>query len=134
MSLSSFLLLQRSLERLCFVGFLPADAEILSADMTVRCEQTVLCLGQTELADDGIRTAVKDLCHRSRELLLAVAGGAEGVHANRNRLCHTDCVGELDLAPSRELCRDDVLGDVARVVRRASVNLCRSLPLNAPPP
>ena len=100
--------------------------------MTVRRKRTVFRLGQTELTDDGIRAAVKHLCHRGRELLFTVAGGAEGIHADRHGLRYADRVGELDFASSRELCRDDVLGDIARVIRRASVDL--SLPLNAPPP
>lgn len=55
-----------------FVGLFPLYAEILSADMTVGGEGLILGFGEPELADDGIRTAVKHLADRCGELLVAV--------------------------------------------------------------
>ena len=95
--------------------------------MTVCSQGSVLCFGKTELADDRIGTAVKDLAYRLADSVVAVLRGSEGIDKNRNRLCNSDRVGKLNLAALGKLCGYNVLCDISRIVRRAAVYLCRIL-------
>ncbi|CDB87766.1 putative uncharacterized protein PY07799 [Firmicutes bacterium CAG:170] len=82
---------------------------------------------QVERLDDGGRTEVEALAYQLAEMPVAELAGAEGIDQHGDRLRHADGVGQLQLALGGEAGCDDVLGDVARHIGRAAVNLGRVL-------
>ena len=95
--------------------------------MTVGGKRVILRLLQLQLGDDGIGAAVEYLIDRVGDRFVAVLGGAERVHHDGNGLGYADGIGELYLTFFGNAGCDHVFGDVARIVCRAAVNLCRVL-------
>jgi hypothetical protein len=82
---------------------------------------------EIELLDQHAGARVEGLEDRRGELVVGDHAGAERVDQHRDRLGDADGVGELDLAATGEARGDDVLGDVARVVRGRAIDLARVL-------
>ena len=114
-------------QRFRLVRLLPLHAEFLSAHVTVGGKRVILRLLQLQLGDDGVGAAVEYLIDRVGDRFVAVLGGAERVHHDGNGLGYADGIGELYLTFFGNAGCDHVFGDVARIVCRAAVNLCRVL-------
>ena len=102
---------------------LPGKIDIRAAEVTVGSRLSVDRAAQVQHADDACRTKVKVPADDPDNLLIVDLAGAEGIHIDRGRLRHADRVGELNFHAVRISCRDQVLGDIARRVRRGAVNL-----------
>src|SRR4051812_47665672 len=76
-----------------------------------------------QLFDDGGRLETENLLDCLCDRFVAGHAGAERVYRNRNRVRITNGIGELDFATLGEAGRDDVLGNIAAHVSRASVDL-----------
>ncbi len=68
-----------------------------------------------------------DLADRVLDLVVADGAGAVGVDVERQRLRHADRIGQLDRAALGEAGGDDVLGQIARDIRRRTIDLGRIL-------
>ena len=62
------------------------------------------------------------------------AARPERIDAEADRVGDADAVGDLDLEPVGQTCRDDVLGDPAGGIGGERSTLVGSLPEKAPPP
>src|SRR6185312_5985219 len=109
------------------VRLLPGELLLAAAEVTVRRRLLVDRAEQVELADERARTAIEVLADEALDRALRDRPRAEGLHVDRDRLRHADGVGELHFATARQLGRDDVLGDVARVVAGRAIDLRRIL-------
>src|SRR5438128_317104 len=107
------------------VGALPAEVRALGDAPEVAVGGGALVDGalQPEHVDDGRGLQVEHLAHHARDLLVRHGAGAEGVDQHGHRVRDADRVRELHLAALRQLRRHDVLGDVARHVGGAPVDL-----------
>lgn len=96
--------------------FLPA--EVLVCEMSVlRCLK-VDWLGQVKFLDDNSRPHVKVLLDDGNQFVGGLVRRAVGFNEDGKRLRDTDCVGELNEAPARELSSNKRFRDPAREVGR----------------
>ena len=73
--------------------------------------------------DDALWPQIEVLDDQRRERVVGHLPGALGCHHDAGGARHADGVGQLHQAPRREAGGDDILGDVARRVRRGAVDL-----------
>ena len=76
-----------------------------------------------QVPDDGGGAQVKDLFHRLLQLGVRYRARAKGVHPDRDRPCHPDGVGQLDLAASGQTGSHYILGHPAGGIGRRAVHL-----------
>src|SRR3954454_418827 len=112
-------------ERVDAIGGLPG--ELLAAEMAVGRRLAVDRAGEVEVADDRRRPEVEQLPHGLVDLLGIDRRCPERLDHERHGMRGADRIGDLQLAPLRQPGRNDVLRDVARHVRRRSVDLRRVL-------
>src|ERR1700736_270965 len=114
------------------VHVLPGQVQIVATKVAEGRHLAVDRTAQLEGADDPeggeIDVFVKQLFDPRDGHTL----GAERLDHHRDRLCHTDCVRDLDFALRGEPGGDDVFGRPSRTVGRAAVHLCRVLAAKAP--
>ena len=79
------------------VGLFPADAQVLSAHVSVCCQLTVDWTAQSQRIDDCGRAQVEYLFNRLFQLLICNSAGAEGVDVDGNRFCNADGISQLNL-------------------------------------
>ena len=82
---------------------------------------------QPQVLAKGARAQVEVLADERLDLRAADLLGPERLDHHRHRMRDADRVGDLDLAALGQAGGDDVLGDVARRVRRGAVDLRRVL-------
>ncbi len=82
---------------------------------------------QLQLVDQGLGSEVKVGLHVLRDLLFFDDARTESVHVHANGFGNADGVSDLHLALAGKASSDDVLGNVARVVTSAAIDLGRVL-------
>src|SRR6266545_7433514 len=110
------------------VGPLPREVVLVATEVAVRGGLRVDRSPELEIADDRSRAEVEVLADevgdpRQRDLLRP-----EALDLDRERMGDPDRVGDLQLAALGQAGGDDVLRDVARRIRRGTVDLRRVLP------
>src|SRR5579872_56863 len=108
------------------IGLLPR--ELRAPEVPVRGGRLVHGHEEAERLDERLRPHVEGRPDVLLERLVAHLARAEGVDVDADGLRHADGVGDLHLAALGDAGRDHVLGDVARVVAGAAVDLARVLP------
>ena len=91
--------------------------------MTVSSSLAINGAAQTEVADNSCRTQIENSLYSIFKLDVGIFCSAEGVNADADRLCNTDCVCKLNLALLCKTCGNNVLGHPACCVCCAAVNL-----------
>ena len=79
---------------------------------------------QVQHLNDAFGTQVKVLANELSQTLIRDHTRAFGVDRDVHGLCHTNGVGHLDLALTRQASCHDVFGDVTRSVGRRAVYFC----------
>src|SRR6266568_676908 len=118
-------------EQVGLVGPFPRKVDVGAAKVAVGCRLLVDRAAKLELPDDLQRAEVEVLLHQMLDLRHRHALRPERLHEDRDRLAHTDRIGDLDLAMAREPGGDDVLGDIARGVGARTVDLRGVFPAEA---
>ncbi len=123
---ASYALALRS-QRLGAIGLFPAELGLRAAEVAVRRRLAVDRAGEIEHLAQAMRGEVEVRTHDLRQTLTRQAARAEGLDHDRGRLSHTDRIRHLHFALLGKARGDDVLRDVARGVRRRTVDLRRIL-------
>ncbi len=87
---------------------------------------------QVQRLDDARRPQIEVLADQRDQLRIGDLAGAERLYEERERVRHTNRVGDLQLEALRQAGRDDVLGDIARRIGRRAIHLCRILAAERP--
>src|SRR4051812_29687487 len=109
------------------VRLLPREVVVVAAEMAVRSGLLVDRAVQLEVVAEGARAQVEELVDERGDAAAADLLGAEGLDHHRDRVRDADRVRDLDLDAIGETGGDEVLGDVARGVGGAAVDLRRGL-------
>src|SRR5512135_904760 len=126
-NLSPFLQSRFSPQRLRLVRSLPGEVGIILAKMTVCCGLLINRPPEIQLFDDPFRREIEVLPDQRHDLLVVDLPGPEGVDKDRDRLRNADRICQLDLYPSGNTRRNDVLCDIARNIGAGAVDLRRVL-------
>ncbi len=100
---------------------------ILAAEVPVRGRLRKDRPPQLEVLQDGTRTQVEMLADELLEPIDGNARGVERLHRDRDRMCDSDRVRDVDFASIREPRRDQVLRHVACRIGRRAIDLGRIL-------
>ena len=103
------------------IGLLPRT--VSNTEMAFACGGGIDGPAQIQLADDAAGGQVADLTQQLGHLLVGNLAGTVGVNADRNRLCHTDGIGQLHLNLISQTCSHQILGHIAGHVCTAAVHL-----------
>lgn len=95
--------------------------------MAERGRLTINRAAQIQHVDDAGRTKIKLLSDDFRQCVVGNDAGALRIDQQRNRIGHADRVSQLDFTALGQSRRNDVLRDVARGIRGATIDLCRIL-------
>src|SRR5258708_16003330 len=109
------------------IGIFPSELRLVAAEVAVRRSLEINRAQQVEHLDDALGPQVEVLADQRRDVLVVDLAGTLGVDRHVDRLRYADRVGELDLALPGDARGNDVLGDVARSVRRRAIDLRRIL-------
>ena len=91
--------------------------------MTVCCCLLVDRTSQVKHLDDTCRAKIEHAADDLHQLIVSQLAGAVGVYHNGSRLCHTDGVGQLDLALVSQTCCNDIFCHITGCVSCGTVNL-----------
>src|SRR6266487_4672579 len=121
-----------SAKRVGLVHTLPGEVAVLAAEVAVGGRLGVDRADQVEVAKNGPRAQVKVLADERLDRRERNGLGSEAVDVEGERTGDADRIRDLQLAAVCQACGDDVLGDVARRVRRRAVDLRRVLARERP--
>lgn len=98
-------------------------AKVLVREVAVLSSLAVDRLGKVKGLDDDTRSHVEVVAHDLHQLLGALVGGTVSLNEERERLSHTDGVGQLNKRTASELGVHKRLGDPASEVSSGTVDL-----------
>ncbi len=110
-----------------FVSMLPGEIRIIAAKVPVAGGLLENRSQQLEVADHVSRLETEGITHYFHQPLRRELAGAEGIYHQAHRLCHSDAIGNLNLALVCQPGCNNVLGRVAGHVGAAPVHLGRVL-------
>src|SRR6185436_11357239 len=114
-------------QRVRLVRALPGELFLVAPEVPVGGRLLVDGAAQVQVFDDAFGGEGEDLAHGVDDLALLHLARALGVHHHGDGVGHADGVGDLQLEAVGQAGGHDVLGDVARHVRRRAVHLRRVL-------
>ena len=93
--------------------------------MSVSSDFSVLRLSQIQHLDNAVRCQIENFCNSLFEFCFFGFACSERIHTDRNRICNTDCISELNFALVSESGCYDIFCNISCCISGTSVNFCR---------